>query len=791
YLSASRSDGTLQDIAGPLANLLALRIGIDDEVRFIDLLSRVDKALEDGERYGVVPFEKVVLAVNPGKDMSRTALFDVLYQYEQAGQDWKEIELNHGLGKYDFNLLVVEGETIEIFLSYNSLYFQESRISRLLGHYLELISSALREPEQLVSLLGYVTGEEKAALLATGEEVGYPKDKTITELFEFQAAAHGDRTAVVFEEKQLSYQELNGLANQLGHYLRINYQVQADDLVGICLERSEWMLVAILGILKSGGAYVPVDPAYPQERIAYMLSDSACKVVIDEAELARFRSSLADYSMENPAPVSGAEDLAYVIYTSGSTGLPKGCAVTHGSLFNYINWANAYYFKGKQDQPDFGLYTSLSFDLTVTSIFCCLTLGGKLLIYEQNRDISSILSHSFSLDSGLNSIKLTPSHINMLEYLDIGETNISCVIVGGEEVSIHHVEILKKISPSLIIYNEYGPTEATVGCIVQELELNSAVLIGKPIANTRIYILGEGSELNPVGITGEICIAGAGLARGYLHNAALTAEKFVVNPFETGKRMYRTGDLGRWLENGNIVYLGRKDNQVKIRGYRVELGEIEESLRSYPGIEGSVVTVRGTADRELVAYVVSKEELNISAIRTHLSQTLPDYMLPAYFVQLSQIPLNTNGKVNRHALPAPEGLDLDTGAAYVAAVTVTEVALVEIWQKLLGRKKVGIKDSFFDLGGHSLKAMRLLSELRREFEIRIVLKDIFEHPVLEDLGQLIDQSQGAVFTAIPQVEPQADYPLSSSQYRLWILSQFTESSIAYNMPGVFVFEGVL
>ncbi|MET4143121.1 amino acid adenylation domain-containing protein, partial [Pedobacter sp. UYP1] len=671
---AGREHSDLEDQLGYYANTLALRSRFHGTDSFTGLLLHVREQTLNGYEHQVYPFDQLVSDLQLQRDMSRSALFDVIVELqitetgEQSRQNLSGLKVRGYQGskqvisKFDLTFTFVEqGDDLQLSIEFNTDIFQEQRITQLALHVEQLLESALDQPLAAISGLDYISAVEKEKLVVSFNQSRaiYPEGKTVIDLFEEQAVVSANQVALAFEDKELSYGQLNSLANQLAGYLRSTYHLKGGELIGICQERSELLLVSILGVLKSGCAYVPIDPGYPQERIDYMLSDSGCTIVLDEEEIKKFKLSATGYSKENlQLSVSGRE-LAYVIYTSGSTGLPKGCAVSHGSLFNYISWADGYYFTDKGSTPDFGLYTSLSFDLTVTSIFCCLTLGGKLLIYGQYEDISWILSHSFSMDSGLNSIKLTPSHINMLEHLDIGETQISCVIVGGEEVSSRHVEILKQISSSLVIYNEYGPTEATVGCIVQELELHSAVLIGKPIANTRIYILGEGTGLSGIGMAGEICIGGDGLARGYLHNGVLTAEKFVSNPFEPGERMYRTGDLGRWLEDGNIEYLGRKDDQVKIRGYRIELGEIEAALRSYPGVEGvvvtagvegAVVTAGGRTEKELVAYVVSHEELNISDLRVHLSRILPDYMLPAHFVQLDEIPLNANGKTDRKSL---------------------------------------------------------------------------------------------------------------------------------------------
>ncbi|WP_133054559.1 amino acid adenylation domain-containing protein, partial [Niastella populi] len=411
--------------------------------------------------------------------------------------------------------------------------------------------------------MNFLSKEEEYELLVTFNDTGvaYSKNKTIVDLFEEQVAKTPAKIAVVFEDRELTYQELNERSNQLAHYLGDNYDIQPDDLVGIKQERSEWMIISILGVLKAGGAYFPIDPEYPQERIDYIEADTKCKICLGETELSKFKESREEYSIEKSASITQPDNLAYVIYTSGSTGRPKGVMVEHASLINYIKWAQSKYWNGSSPL-NFGLFTSLSFDLTVTSIFLPLISGGELHIFNSSTHVTTILKEYF--ESELSFIKLTPAHIGLLGQLDLKSEKVQIAIVGGEKLEHTHVEILRKLNPAIRIYNEYGPTESTVGCTVKEIGFEKeAILIGCPIANTQIYILNEKEELQPVGIIGEICIGGNGLARGYLNQEELTKEKFIASPFKEGERLYKTGDLGRWLPDGNIEFIGRKDDQVK------------------------------------------------------------------------------------------------------------------------------------------------------------------------------------------------------------------------------------
>ena len=795
---AGREHADLEDQIGFYVNTLALRNEINPEENFNELFSRVKQNTLSAYSHQMYPFDRLVEELDLQRDTSRNAVFDVMLVLQNNGEKKKGLELKEeeinqtvdlgfSASKFDIEIVLQEtGDYLSLHVIYNTEVYERDMVEDLIRHYKQLLNALVKNPGEKISEINYLSHEEKHEILVTfnNTKVDYPKDKTIVDLFEAQVKKTPDAIALVFEEKELSYKELNEQSNQLADYLQKNYAIQPDDLVGIKLERSEWTIISILGVLKAGGAYVPIDPEYPQERIEYIEKDTKCKVCIDEKELSTFRKSEKDYSKKKIKSGIKADNLAYIIYTSGTTGKPKGVMVEHGSLLNYLTWAKSTYVNGS-GSFNFGLFTSLSFDLTLSSIYLPLLSGGSLSVFNSTSDIPATVKTYFQSD--ITCIKLTPAHISLLKDLEVKNTSIQMAIVGGDALTKTQVETLKVLNPLMRVYNEYGPTESTVGCIMAEIiSTEELITIGKPISNTEIYILSEAQEIQPKRVIGEIFIGGAGLARGYLNQEALTAEKFVANPFKKGERLYKTGDLGRWLPDGNIEFLGRKDEQVKIRGYRIELGEIEHALQSHKEIEEVVVLAKKNeeGEKELVAYITAKAEQNTGELRSYLKEILPEYMLPAYYVQLEVLPLTSNGKVDKKSLPDPKGLGLASGVEYVAPRNVMEEKLAKIWKKILQRDNIGIKDDFFALGGHSLKAARLSNEYQKELAVKLSLRDLFAHTNIESHAELIRSSKKETFIQIEKVSEQPSYAISDAQRRLWVLSQFEGGSMAYNMPGM-------
>ncbi|OMP74490.1 amino acid adenylation domain-containing protein, partial [[Flexibacter] sp. ATCC 35208] len=491
------------------------------------------------------------------------------------------------------------------------------------------------------------------------------------------------------------------------HYLQARYQLAPDDLIGLQLSRSEWLVTGILGILKAGCGYVPIDPNYPEDRIDYIKSDSRCKVVIDAAELAVFLDARLSFAETNPVQQASPGHLAYVIYTSGSTGLPKGVMIEHRQVISFFsNFHNSYLF---EPGMVWGSVTNYTFDISVLEILGSLT-GGIQLVLLSSTDPQGLIQEM--RDKQVTILQLTPSRLSqLLESNDSAIAflgDLKYLLVGGEALGQQHYDRLKELTGTRVL-NMYGPTETTIWSSSLELQGSAALTIGKPLLHEATYIMDSHQQLCAIGITGEICIGGAGLARGYLYREELTAEKFIPHPYRAGERLYRTGDLGRWLADGMISFLGRNDDQVKIRGYRIEPGEIERALQTHPGVASAVVLAitSGNGSPEIVAYLLGTEPLQSTELRAHLQKHLPVYMLPEHYVQLDAFPLNASGKVDRKRLPSPQGLGLSAGREYIGPRNGTEAQLVQIWEEVLGRTGISIKDNFFELGGHSLKVTRL------------------------------------------------------------------------------------
>ena len=752
---------------------------------------------------GVSLFE---LSTRFSKDNRGTnPFFDTLFSYVDF-HIYSELNLQdtHQVGEFQFNDINFEltNTFLDLLISSTpkglniSWLLQRTlkggiSVEQIQEYYYNFLDLLIKQPNNVLNKETILSIEEKEDLLYAfnDTEAGYPKDKTIADLFEEQVKKTPYNVAVVFEEIELTYKELNEKSNQLASYLRDSYSIKPDDLVGIKLDRSERMIVAILGVLKSGGAYVPIDVNYPQERIAYIEQDSNSKVVIDEDVLERFTEVQEKYSTENIEKINTPIDLAYVIYTSGTTGNPKGVMIENRSLCNYLKWCSGFYFE-KEEEGNFGLFSSLSFDLTVTSLFLPLIRGHKIKVFANNLNAHEVLQDYILNSNALDIIKLTPSHLEILKDLNLKEIPLKKIIVGGEALLSRQVDEILKENNELVIYNEYGPTESTVGCMIKIISKDSQITIGEPISNTQVYILDESLQPLPIGAIGTLYVSGAGLARGYLNKPELTAAKFVSNPFIEGERMYDTGDLGRWLPDGNIEFMGRKDQQVKIRGFRIELGEIENAISQYSEDLKQVLVEAKEANGEktLVAYFTSTEIIDKSELRSFLLGKLPDYMVPGFYVELDELPLTPNGKIDRKALPGVDGEDLIRNG-YVAPGNETEEKLVAIWQEVLGVERVGVTDNFFELGGHSLKITRLISEYHKIFQVKISLKDLFINNTLESHSNFIKISEKNQYIEIGKVEEAESYIISDSQRRLWVLSQFDEESAAFNIPSYIELSG--
>ena len=580
-------------------------------------------------------------------------------------------------------------------------------------------------------------------------------------LFEAQAALNPKAIAATFEDRQLTYQELNRRANQLAHYLR-RLGVGPDALCGIYMERSLEMLVGLLGILKAGGAYVPLDPEYPQERLSFMLEDSRAEILLTKERLAeRLRGYSAEMvcldtewelisgeDEENPEATADGQNLAYLIYTSGSTGRPKGVMIEHRSLFNYLSWCTtAYSLDEGSGAP---VHTPLGFDLTVTSLLAPLVTGKSAVLLPEEKGVAA-LADSLRSKQDFSIVKLTPSHLELLSQMlkpEEASGGARAFVIGGEALRGETLAFWRTHAPEVKLFNEYGPTETVVGCSVYELKketpLGETIPIGRSIPGLELYLLDEELQPVPAGTVGEIYIGGKGLARGYLHRPDLTATRFIPHPFsaQAGARLYRTGDSARLLPDGNLIFLGRIDRQVKIHGYRIELGEIESRLLTHRAVREATVLAREgvSGEQQLVAYVVLKKEAKHSQreLRHYLEERLPQYMIPATFVMMEKLPLNLNGKVDEHALPLPAFVRDELEQEYVAPRTVIEQRLTEIWSEVLRIKEVGVNDNFFELGGDSLLAVNLLVKIHEVFGKNLSASILIREATIEYLAGVIE-----------------------------------------------------
>ena len=765
---ANRTRAEIEGLIGFFVNTLVLRTDISGNPSFEELLYRVREVALGAYAHQDLPFEKLVEQLQPARDLSHTPLCQVMLvldepmpQIEMAGLTVSLLAVETATAKFDLTLALENTATGLIGnWEYNTDLFDASTIARMARHFQTLLERIVANPEQRVSELPLLEERERHQLLVEWNNTTkeYPIDKCIHQLFEEQVTRSPDAIAVVFEDKQLTYRELNQRANCLAHHLK-TLGVEPEVLVGICVERSLEMIVGLLGILKAGGAYVPLDPAYPFERLSLMIEDAQPSVLLTQERLVEELPShwsqvicldsdweaITHQSQENPSSAVKTQNLAYVIYTSGSTGKPKGVLVTHHNL-SQSTYARIFHYS--EAVTSFLLLSSFAFDSSVAGIFWTLCSGGILVLPQQKfqQDLPQ-LTKLIAQNQVSHLLSLPSLYALILEQAQQHLESLRTVILAGEPCPTKVLELHTKQLGHTFLFNEYGPTEATVWSTVykcQSPQQRTHAPIGRPIANTSIYILDRHLQPVPIGVPGEVHIGGAGVARGYLNHPELTLEKFIPNPFsnEPGERLYKTGDQARYLTDGNIEFLGRLDNQVKIRGFRIELGEIEAVLNQHPDVQTTTVIAREDipGDKRLVAYVVpnSQPAPTFKLLRHFLKQQLPEYMVPSNFVMLEALPLTPNGKVDRRELL---GLELNRSAieaVYVAPITPVEKQIVAIWSEILGIKQIGVGDNFFNLGGHSLLVTLLMIKVRKTFQVELPLRSLFEMPTVAELAASIE-----------------------------------------------------
>ncbi|HEV8722247.1 MAG TPA: amino acid adenylation domain-containing protein [Candidatus Binatia bacterium] len=712
--------------------------------------------------------------------------------------------------KFDLTLSMSEdAEGLRGSLQYSTDLFDDATIARMIEHFQTLLEGVVTNAGQRISDLPILSEIEKHQLLVEWNytQRDYSQDKCIHQLFEEQVEKTPDAVAVVYEDEQLTYRELNQQANRLAHYLR-RLDVRPEALIGICMERSLEMVVGLLGILKAGGAYVPLDPSYPKERLAFMLEDAQAAMLLTQQRLVeklpnstvRFvcldtrREEIARESDQNPTSGITSDNLAYLIYTSGSTGQPKGVAIEHRSSVALLSWAHSVF--RAEDMAGVLASTSICFDLFVFELFAPLSRGGQVILAD-----NALCLPAIPAASQVTLINTVPSAI--AELLGTGgiPTSVHCINLAGELLTSSLVKDIYERTSVREVYDLYGPSEDTTYSTFALRSPTGRQMIGKPISNTQVYILDCHLNQAPIGVPGELCIGGGGLARGYLNHSELTAERFVANPFsdEPGARLYKTGDLARYLPDGNIEFFGRNDHQVKIRGFRIELGEIESALSQHPLLREAILLARedDPADKRLVAYVVPGQQPapTSNELRSFLKQKLPEYMVPSTFVFLETLPLTPNGKLDRKALPAPDPIRAALSQTFVGPRSPVEQIIAQIWADVLKVEKVGIHDNFFDLGGHSLLATQAMSRICQALRVELPLRALFERPTVAELAKSIDQvyreEQRLAVRPIVPFSRDKDLSLSFSQQRLWFLDQYEPNSSVYNVPSAMRLKGEL
>ncbi|AVH69203.1 non-ribosomal peptide synthetase [Nostoc sp. 'Lobaria pulmonaria (5183) cyanobiont'] len=764
---ANRNRAEVDSLIGFFVNVLVLRTDLSGDLSFQELLARVKSTALEAYVHQDLPFEKLVEELKPNRDLSYNPLFQVMFVLQNVPKpslSLSDVSVTYEEGynrtsKFDLTLFMEDSEQgLVATCEYNMDLFNADTVTRMLGHFKTLLESIVSDPQQRISDLQLLTSSELEQLLVEWNDTktDYPQDKCIHQLFEAQVEKTPSDIAVIFENQELTYQELNNRANQLAHYLQ-KLGVKPEVIVGVCMKRSPEMLIALLAILKVGGAYVPLDPAYPQERLTFMVEDSQTKVLLTQSHLVelfaksnvhivwidRDSQLLSQQSRENLFSQVKSNNLAYVIYTSGSTGVPKGVAIEHQSCVALLTWSREIFTDN--DLAGVLASTSICFDLSVFELFVPLSWGGKVILVENALHLPSLVAE-------VSLVNTVPSIIAELLQVDGLPASVRTVNLAGEPLQNQLVQQIYQNDRIQKVLNLYGPSEDTTYSTFVQVNKDSNVTIGRPIANTQIYLLDTKLQAVPIGVPGEIYIGGAGLARGYLNRPELTKERFISNPLndKLESRLYKTGDLARYLPDGNLEYLGRIDHQVKIRGFRIELGEIENALLKHPAVREIVVLAREDKPRvqKLVAYIVllPDQTPTISELRSYLKELLPEYMVPGVFIFLDTLPLLPNGKVDRRALPVPEALRPTLTTTYEVPQSEIEQQIAKLWQEVLHLDKVGIHDNFFDLGGHSLLMIQVNHKLRAILQRDISVVTMFQNPTIYSLAQYLSQKQQLYFT---------------------------------------------
>ncbi|WP_414568346.1 amino acid adenylation domain-containing protein [Nostoc sp. CCY 9925] len=767
---ANRNRAELEGILGLFVNTLVLRNNLSGNPTFQEFLHRVRQVTLDAYAHQDLPFEMLVEKLQPERDLSRNPFYEVMFVLQNTPTSVQEVsgltlhtlEFDSGTSQLDIFLSMFESqEGLTGCLEYNTDIFDATTISQFIKNYQTLLENIVANPEQHINDLSLLTPvEEEQLLFKFNQSSAEYKNLSLDQLFEQQVELTPDSIALVHQSEQLTYRQINYQANQLANYLQ-KQGVTKETLVAICLERSIDMVVGILGILKAGGAYIPLDPSYPVERLNFMLSDSQASILISHQEILEKQSlsspkivcldihqdEIAQQSPENLINISKPEHLAYIIYTSGSTGMPKGVLGTHRGTVNGLHWLwKTYPFTPKEVCCQ---KTAISFVDSVWEIFAPLLQGIPTVIISNATLLDTQLFIEALAHHKVSRIILVPSLLRLLldnyHYLTQKLSQLKIWITSGEALSVKLAKNFQELMPFAKLINLYGSSEVSANATYYDTSLLedkvNTIPIGRPIQNTQVYVLNHNLQPTPIGVFGELYIGGDGLAKGYLHRPELTQEKFIDNPFIPTTKLYKTGDLVRYLNDGNLEYLGRHDEQVKIRGFRVELGEIAAAILQHPDVQESIVVVVNDAEenQRLIAYIVAQKQEVATELLPYLQQKLPSYMLPSAFVVLDALPLTPNGKVDKRSLRTDEVIPISTTKTFIAARNFTELSLVKLWENLLNTSPIGVADNFFNLGGHSFLAVRLMAQIQDRFGHNLSLSTLFENPTIEKLAVIVSQ----------------------------------------------------
>jgi amino acid adenylation domain-containing protein len=794
---AGRSNPSLENQIGFFVNMLPLLNVVKPTDSFRSLLKSSKVTTLEAFQYQEYPINLILDKLETSSDRSRHPAFDIIISVENKNETYQsfrdlhieEIFLEDHTSKFDLEFVFQVSDTnLDLRLTYNTDIYDDFNARQLASHFEGFLKEVVKNPGVTLREIDYLRTKERERLLYTFNDTKaiYPHNKTFAELFDESVANYTDNAAIVFEGRTITYRELDNLSDQMIHHLHNFCYLKKNDFVGVKLERSDWLIISFVAILKSGMVYVPIDTTYPQERVQYIKEDSKCSVIIDENFISKLNS--AEPSSKKPYKEKNSENLAYMIYTSGSTGQPKGVMVNHQNLINLCYWHRDQYSIDEHSKAT--LFSGISFDASIWEICPYLLSGSSLYPINDSETRLNINYLCAFLESNKISHTYLPTTVCHELIANEKELKYCKVLTGGDSLKITKL-------PKFKLYNNYGPTENTVVASCYEVSQTQSVgviSIGKPISNTQVYILDSNLQLLPVGVPGNLFISGKSLSTGYLNKDELTRAAFIENPFSRDKKMYDTGDIARWLPDGNIEFLGRKDQQIQLKGHRIELGEIEHAIQLYTEEIKQVIvrTVVRDNHKQLVAYYKSLTSLSIEAIQDYLSEKLPAYMIPAYFIEIAGVPLTPNGKIDFKKLPEPTENYL-VKKVYRAPQNKTQEVLVAIWRQILSIENVGVKDNFFDLGGDSLKTAYLASAIAEKFEVSIKLNTIFENPTIEKLEPFISISLASqnthsapAFSKIEKVESQETYLTSYVQKRFWFLSKLEEDTSSLNLTGSFI-----